>query len=520
MRSSCWPPTAPVTSRQVHLYRGHWFDALEVYWKDLHGRGRSPTRDYGTSDTAPVAWGATATAAWSPPMSSCRRAKPARSASRISWYAPNFRKYWITPVWHFRQASGRVRAVEELVCDRMDRRRARSPREVLARWDELRDETLRFRDALYGSTLPHAVLDAAAANLSILKSPTTLRLEDGTFYGWEGCHPTAGCCEGSCTHVWNYQQALPFLFPALERSMREADYAYNMNDAGGMSFRLSLPLGTHYTTERPCADGQFGNILKLYRDWKLSGDMDWLRRLWPARQAEHRICLEPGQSGPLGPRADRCPVGPAAPHPGHGAVRPELLADRLLSRRAEGRRGDGRQRSATSETADAVSRRYIERGRAWVDDNLFNGEYFVQQVDLRRPLGAASLHARPRWPRAAGRRGGAALLEPGAQAAQISARRWLPDRPGARPMARAALWPWRRPRSASKVATSLQCDLPVQLQATAGRHRTIRAASSAWTTKSGTRHRELAGGRRASRRCPCPTPRRRCTAWSTPSARC
>ena len=23
------------TSRQTHLYRGHWFDALEVYWKDL-----------------------------------------------------------------------------------------------------------------------------------------------------------------------------------------------------------------------------------------------------------------------------------------------------------------------------------------------------------------------------------------------------------------------------------------------------------------------------------------------------
>ena len=24
----------------------------------------------------------------------------------ISWYVPNFRKYWVTPVWHFRQVSG------------------------------------------------------------------------------------------------------------------------------------------------------------------------------------------------------------------------------------------------------------------------------------------------------------------------------------------------------------------------------------------------------------------------------
>ncbi len=30
---------SPVTSRQTHLYRGHWFDALEVYWKDLHRPG-------------------------------------------------------------------------------------------------------------------------------------------------------------------------------------------------------------------------------------------------------------------------------------------------------------------------------------------------------------------------------------------------------------------------------------------------------------------------------------------------
>ena len=159
-------------------------------------------------------------------------------------------------------------------------------REALARWDDLEAETLRFRDALYGSTLPEPVLDAAGANISILKSPTALRLEDGTFYGWEGCHPAAGSCEGSCTHVWNYQQALPFLFPALERSMRVADYAHNIDDAGGMSFRLSLPLGTHYRTERPCADGQFGGILKLYRDWKLSGDLEWLRGIWPlARSA-------------------------------------------------------------------------------------------------------------------------------------------------------------------------------------------------------------------------------------------
>ena len=152
--------------------------------------------------------------------------------------------------------------------------------EVLARWHELSDGPSRFRDGVFTSTLPVSVIDAAAANLSILKSPTTLRLEDGTFYGWEGCHPAPAHAREvapTCGTI----PALPFLFPPLERSMREADYKYNLNAAGGLSFRLSLPFGTNHETERPCADGQFGNILKLYRDWKLSGDTEWLGPLWP-----------------------------------------------------------------------------------------------------------------------------------------------------------------------------------------------------------------------------------------------
>ena len=153
---------------------------------------------------------------------------------------------------------------------------------ALSNWDRLFRETASFKEALFSSTLPTAVVDAISANLSVLKSPTVLRLQDGTFYGFEGCHPDEMCCEGSCTHVWNYAYALPFLFPRLERSMREADYRHNLRDDGGMSFRILLPLGRGRSSFRPCADGQFGGIVKVYRDWKISGDTDWIARLWPA----------------------------------------------------------------------------------------------------------------------------------------------------------------------------------------------------------------------------------------------
>ena len=87
----------------------------------------------------------------------------------------------------------------------------------------LRTRTIQFKNALFNSTFPPYVLDAVSANLAILKAPTILREANGNVWGWEGCFPDAGCCHGSCTHVWNYAQALPHLFPALERTLRDLE---------------------------------------------------------------------------------------------------------------------------------------------------------------------------------------------------------------------------------------------------------------------------------------------------------
>ena len=369
---------SPATSRQTHLYRGHWFDALEVYWKDLHRPGAFAERDYGTTDMA----GGMGRNRDSSLVAAHVTVPPGESRTvrfALSWYAPNFRKYWITPVWHFRQPSAAVGQWKNWYATEWTGAETVAV-EALSRWTELRDETIAFRDAVYCSTMPLPVLDAAAANLSILKSPTTLRLEDGTFYGWEGCHPTAGSCEGSCTHVWNYQQALPFLYPALERSMREADYKYNMNAAGGLSFRLSLPLGTNYTTERPCADGQFGNILKLYRDWKLSGDTNWLRKLWPAAKRSIDYAWSPENPDRWDPERTGVLWGRQ-----HHTLDMELfgpnswLTGFYLGALKAG--AEMAEAMGEPETAEEYSAIYT-RGRSWVDQHLFNGEHFVQEIDL------------------------------------------------------------------------------------------------------------------------------------------
>ena len=140
---------------------------------------------------------------------------------------------------------------------------------------------MEFQEALFSSTLPPYVLDAVSSNLAILKSPTVLRLENGDLWGWEGCFPDAGCCHGSCTHVWNYAQAFPHLYPRAERTLRELELGRSMDENGHVTFRSALPEGPVKHSFHAASDGQLGGIMKVYRDWQISGDTDWLKKMYP-----------------------------------------------------------------------------------------------------------------------------------------------------------------------------------------------------------------------------------------------
>ena len=145
----------------------------------------------------------------------------------------------------------------------------------------LYQETLAFKNELFHSSLDPVFIDAVAANISILKTPTVLRLTDGSFWAWEGVHEQEGSCEGTCQHVWNYAYALCFLFPELERSIRNMELNNTYRESGATEFRIPLPLGRKYPPYRSCVDGQMGTVIKIYREWKISGDDAWLKEVWP-----------------------------------------------------------------------------------------------------------------------------------------------------------------------------------------------------------------------------------------------
>jgi len=81
--------------------------------------------------------------------------------------------------------------------------------------------------------------------------------------------------------VWNYEEAMTFLFPQLERRTKEVDFLANTNKMGKMFFRTILPSGSRRWGFKSAIDGQIGSITKLYREWKFSGDDEFLSRLWP-----------------------------------------------------------------------------------------------------------------------------------------------------------------------------------------------------------------------------------------------
>ena len=136
--------------------------------------------------------------------------------------------------------------------------------------------------SFWSADLSPAVKEAALFNLSTLRSQTFFRTADSSPLGWEGCLDDAGSCLGSCTHVWNYELATAFLFASMARQMRELEYLHATADDGAMSFRIMLPLSRAQEYAQVAADGQFGCVVKLFREWRLSGDDEWLRKLWPA----------------------------------------------------------------------------------------------------------------------------------------------------------------------------------------------------------------------------------------------
>ncbi len=169
---------------------------------------------------------------------------------------------------------------------------------VLAHRERLERDSRAWSEAVLGGSLPGWLGEFLAAQGALIRSPTIFRTEDGKLYGFEGTQGAStaflpwrgysGSCPLNCTHVWNYEQALSRLFPALERTMRETDFDYVQAPEGYIPHRTLLPLFVKQLwdqkiggPENPALDGMLGAVLKTYREIQQGAGDDWRGRYWP-----------------------------------------------------------------------------------------------------------------------------------------------------------------------------------------------------------------------------------------------
>jgi len=357
----------PSTIIDYCWFRGGWWDPLTMAWKTI--------KNCATRNSPPVSQNAPGATLFVPFTLPAGGTKTVRVM--FTWYVPDSNlKYGEEDKSRMKkECSGKDCCTGSPFYKPWYSGKFRNIEEVSAFWqtnyDDLRKKSELFSNSFYSQTLPPEVIEAVAANLTILKSPTVLRQTDGRLWSWEGCGDSWGCCAGSCEHVWNYAQAICHLFPVLERSLRETEYTSSQDSSGHQTFRSALPVRPVANNFYAASDGQLGGIMKMYRDWRISGNTEWLKKMYPLVVRSMNYCIatwDPRLTGTLEePHHNTYDIefwGPDGMCTGFylGALKSMALMGKALG--------------------EDVSRyeKLYAKGRMAMENELFNGEYFFQKV--------------------------------------------------------------------------------------------------------------------------------------------
>jgi uncharacterized protein (DUF608 family) len=339
--------------------RGRWWNSPMLFWDDFSADGQLGPEAADLSGVGALCAEQTiapgASAAYTFVIS---WHFPNRTPERCGWAAAKGSEKTVIGNWYAKRFEGAWEAAEYLA----------------ANLDRLERDTRTFTDAVRQSSIPGGVKDAAMANLSTLVSTTCFRTADGEFHGFEGVNDRSGCCHGNCTHVWNYETTTTFLFPQHARSLRKAAFGHSLDDAGAIHFRQMLPEGSG-RSGFAATDGQMGQILHAYMDWRLSGDSEWLRGLWPRIKKALEFSWVKG-----GWDADKDGVMEGVQHNTYDVEfygpNPQCGIYYLGALRA----AEEMAAAVGDDNAAREYRRLFDQGSKWIDANLFNGEYYIQKI--------------------------------------------------------------------------------------------------------------------------------------------
>lgn len=364
-------------------FRGGWWDPVTMTWNTI--------KNGEVKNVEPVDKDAPGASLYVPFKLSAGAQKTIRVM--MAWYTPDSDSTFGTmgkPKENCDPSSGCCSSPDALSLDKYDKNfdgkfykpwyssKFNNVEEVATYWlqnyNSLREKSALFKDAFYASTLPPEVIEAVACNLTILKSPTVMRQYDGRLWSFEGCSDNWGCCHGSCTHVWNYAQAVAHLFPALERSLRHTEFCESQNEQGHQNFRSTLPIHSATHDFYAAADGQLGGIMKVYREWRISGDNEWLRKMYPMVKASMDYCIrtwDPRSKGVI-----------EEPHHNTYDIEfwgPDCMCTSFYLGALNAFIAMGKFLSSDVTTYQQLA----EKGKKFLEAELYNGEYFFQKVEYK-----------------------------------------------------------------------------------------------------------------------------------------
>jgi hypothetical protein len=147
-----------------------------------------------------------------------------------------------------------------------------------------------------------------------------------------------------------------------------------MDPRGHVNFRSALPDGETSHSFHAASDGQLGGIMKLWREWQISGDTEWLKKLYPLAKRSLDYCIEtwdPDHQGALfEPHHNTYDIEFWGPD----GMCSSVYIGALCALADMGKATGDANYSHYSEIA--------ERGAKFLDSTLFNGEYYEHHVQV------------------------------------------------------------------------------------------------------------------------------------------
>jgi len=247
--------------------------------------------------------------------------------------------------------------------------------------EKLLKTTKLWNKVWYDSSLPNWFLDRTFINTSILATTSCYRFDDLTddpdnearFYAMEGVY----LGEGTCTHVFHYEQALGRVFPNLAKQLREQiDYGLSFDKKGIIGYRGEFSsLGSH-DGRGYAADGQAGTVLRVYREHTMSSNFKFLKDNWSKikKSIQYMIAHDKEKTG----KADGILEG----------IQYNTLDKMWLGKiswistmyNAALRAGEAMANDIGDHKFARECRLIAKKGKKNITEELFNGEYFYQKI--------------------------------------------------------------------------------------------------------------------------------------------